>query len=61
MGGGEKTTKMSIALNTRFTGSKEKEPIVHNVQCELEYDGDAKVDNYFTTAIRKTDEGKGER
>ena len=52
---------MSIALNTRFAGSTEKEPVLHNVHCELEYDGDAKVDNYFTTAIRKTDEGKRER
>ena len=34
--------------------------MIHNVQCEIEHNGSAKIDQHFTSSI-KHDEGKSER
>ena len=45
---------MSIVLDSESLASANNDDVLHSIPCKIDYDGTAKVAEYFTSAIRET-------
>ena len=53
------TVKMSIQIDTSTFSSANKTDVLHSLPCRIEFDGQAKVAEFFTTGIRTASEKDG--
>ena len=48
---------MSIEIDVNSIHTANTDTVIHSIPCEIELNGEAKVDQYFTTAQRTVTEG----
>ena len=52
---------MSVSLNLSTLSAAKTDSKFHLLPCNIQYDGDASVEQFFSTSIRKEDKDKNGR